>query len=93
MAGEFAHFGLRQRAATPAVRPFELPARLQPLGERAKAALAEPFLGIVPDGKLAAGLFSIDKTGVSLAPVVQAASAFLASLNSTATQCRVIRHW
>lgn len=80
MAGESAHFGLRQRAATPAVRPFELPARLQPLGERAKAALAEPFLGIVPDGKLAAGLFSIDKTGVSLAPVVQAASAFLASL-------------
>ena len=61
MAGESAHFGLRHRAPTPAVRPFELPQRLQPMGERAKAALAEPFRGIAPDGKLAAGLFSIDE--------------------------------
>ena len=80
MAGESAHFGLRQRAATPALRPFELPARLQPLGERAKAALAEPFRGIAPDGKLATGLFSIDKAGAALAPVLEAARSFLASL-------------
>jgi hypothetical protein len=80
MAGESAHFGLRHRAPTPAIRPFELPQRLQAMGERAKAAFAEPFRGIAPDGKLATGVFSIDKTGISLAPVMEAARAFLATL-------------
>ena len=81
MAGESAHFGLRHRVPTPAVRPFELPARLQPMRERADAALAEPFHGIAPDGKLASGVFSIEKTGVSLAPVMEAARGFLATLS------------
>jgi hypothetical protein len=80
MAGESAHFGLRHRAPTPAVRPFELPPRLQPMGERAKTALAEPFSGIAAGGKLTSGLFSIQKTGASLAPVMDAAQSFLASL-------------
>jgi hypothetical protein len=80
MAGESAHFGLRHREPTPAVRPFELPPRLQPMGERAKSALAEPFRGIAPDGKLTPGVFSIEKTGASLAPVLDAAQSFLAAL-------------
>jgi hypothetical protein len=80
MAGESAHFGLRNRAPTPAIRPFELPPRLQPMRERASVALAEPFRGIAPDGKLTPGLFSIEKTGRSLAPVIEAARTFLAAL-------------
>jgi len=80
MAGESAHFGLRHREPTPAVRPFELPPRLQSMGERAKAALGEPFSGIAPSGIVTPGLFSIETTGASLAPLLDAAQSFLASL-------------
>lgn len=80
MAGESAHFGLRERPATPAIRPFDLPPRMQPMLDRAKAALAEPFRGIAGNGPIAPGLFAIGKTGVSLAPVVGAARSFLATL-------------
>jgi hypothetical protein len=31
MAGESAHFGLRERPPTPAVRPFDLPPRMMPM--------------------------------------------------------------
>lgn len=81
MAGESAAFRLRDRPSTPAVRPFALPPRLQPMLERAQAGLAEPFRGIAIEGEAAApGLFSVEPTGVSLAPVVDAARFFLASL-------------
>ena len=79
MAGESEHFGLRQRPATPAVRPFELPPRMAPMLERAKAGLAEPFRGIGtgPDGAIVPGIFAAGEAGASLAPVVAAARAFL----------------
>jgi hypothetical protein len=80
MAGESAHFGLRHREPTPAVRPFELPPRLRPMGERARAALAEPFRGITTNAVIEPGLFALEPTGVSLAPVLDAARRFLASL-------------
>ncbi len=80
MAGESARFGLRQRAPTPAVRPFELPPRLKPMLDRANAGLAEPFRGIARGGEVVPGLFTIEKTGVSLVPVVEAARSFLAAL-------------
>ncbi len=82
MAGESAHFGLRNRAPTPAIRPFELPPRLLPMRERANAGLAEAFRGITSSSEIASGAFSIEKTGVSLAPVVAAARAFLATLTA-----------
>jgi hypothetical protein len=81
MAGESAHFGLRQRPPTPAVRPFDLPPRMQPMLDRAKAGLAEPFRGITGGGGIVSGLFTLEKTGVSLAPVVEAARSFLATLS------------
>ena len=81
MAGESAHFGLRQRQSTPAVRPFELPPRLKPMGERAKAALAEPFRGIITNDTSAPGLFTVEPSGVSLAPVLEATRRFLALLS------------
>lgn len=80
MAGESAHFGLRSRAPTPAIRPFDLPQRLQPFRDRANAGLAEPFRGVAIGETIASGLFPVEKTGVSLGALVDAARAFVASL-------------
>lgn len=88
MAGESAHFGLRKRPETPAVRPFDLPPRMRPMLERAHAGLAEPFRGITGNGAPAPGLFAIGKTGISLMPLVEAARAFLATL--TAAQRKTV---
>ena len=52
--------------------------RMPEEGER--RGLAEPFRGITPNGKVTEGLFPIKSTGVSTAPVRNAAEAFLASL-------------
>jgi Protein of unknown function (DUF3500) len=82
MAGESARFGLRERSPTPAVRPFDLPPRMTPMLERAKAGLAQPFRGIIADGTIVPGLFPVEKTGVSLAPLLQAARSFLSALNA-----------
>jgi Protein of unknown function (DUF3500) len=82
MAGESAHFGLRERPPTPAIRPFDLPSRLKPMLDRAKAGLAEPFLGIAGGGEVMPGLFAVGNTGVSLAPVLEAARSFLATLTA-----------
>lgn len=49
--------------------------------EREAKALANPFVGITDDGKIRKGLFPIQATGVSTAKVLQAATAFLASLS------------
>src|SRR5438552_5602954 len=94
MAGEAAHFGLRDRPPTPAVRPFELPPRMRPMLDRAKAGLAEPFRGITTDGGIVPGLFAVEKTGASLAPLIEAARAFLASLTAQQrkTVCFAIGH-
>jgi hypothetical protein len=84
MAGESAHFGLRQRPPTPAIRPFELPPRMQPMLDRARSGLAEPYrgTGTGAGGAITPGIFAIEGTGVSLTPVVAAAGAFLASLSA-----------
>ena len=42
--------------------------------------LAEPFKGVTTDGNIISGLFSLRSTGVSTAPVRNAAEAFLAGL-------------
>jgi hypothetical protein len=82
MAGESAHFGLRERPPTPAVRPFDPPPRLQSMRDRAKAGLVEPFRGITLGDAPSPGLFALEPTGVSLAPVVEAARSFLATLTA-----------
>jgi hypothetical protein len=43
-------------------------------------ALAEPFVGVTTDGNPVGGLYRIETTGVSTAPVRAAAEAFLATL-------------
>jgi Protein of unknown function (DUF3500) len=82
MAGESAHFGLRQREPTPAIRPFDVPPRLKPMLDRASAGLAEPFRGVSGSTEIVPGLFTLEKTGVSLTPVLEAARSFLATLTA-----------
>ena len=48
---------------------------------RAREAIAQPFAGITTSGSLRSGLYEIKKTGVSTAPVLDAARDFLASLS------------
>ena len=48
--------------------------------EREAKAVAEPFRGITANGDIPPGLFSIKPTGVTTAPLVAAASAFIATL-------------
>ena len=55
------------------------PAGGNPFAERARTALAEPFIGITTDGTADRGLFPIARTGVSTEPVRRAAEGLLAS--------------
>ncbi|RZF25791.1 DUF3500 domain-containing protein [Paraburkholderia sp. UYCP14C] len=82
MAGETKNFGLRNWPPAPATRPFELTARQQKLVDMARAGLAEPFRGINFPGS-SEGLVLPAATGASLAPVLKAARAFVASLDPT----------
>ena len=81
MAGESAHFGLRQRPPTPAIRPFDLMPRLRSMLDQANAGLAQPFRGVTGGG-MVPGLFPLAKTGISLASVVEAARSLLATLTA-----------
>ena len=80
MAGESAHFGLRKRPPTPAVRPFELMPRLRSMLDHANAGLAQPFRGLI-SGAIVSGLFPLAKTGISLTSVVEVARSLLATLS------------
>ena len=50
--------------------------------ENAMAAVAQPLKGITADGTVIPGLFTIEKTGVSMRALLDAARAFLASLSN-----------
>jgi hypothetical protein len=82
MAGESERFGLRERPPAPAIRPFNLPPRLKPMLDRANVGLAEAFRGITAGGDVAPGLFALSQSGISLAPVLEAARLFLAALTA-----------
>jgi Protein of unknown function (DUF3500) len=60
-----------------------LPPRLQGKRYDARAALNEPFVGVTTGGEPIRGLFPVRRTGVSLEPVVRAASAFIDALDDT----------
>jgi len=70
----------RQRNRTPARTQFPLPPPLQKMFDRGQANLAEPFTGITTDGAAVPNLYRLEKTGLSLQPVVDAAAAYLAAL-------------
>ena len=48
--------------------------------DRAKAGLAEPFRGVASGNGIVPGLFTIENTGISLAPLLEAARLFVAAL-------------
>jgi hypothetical protein len=77
----FMGLGMRARPPSSARRipppPFDGFERLR---ARAAHALAQPFFGVTADGKIEPGLFSLHETGVSTRPIVEAAQAFLATL-------------
>jgi hypothetical protein len=54
----------------------------------ARKSLAEPFVGITTDGRVQQGLFAIQRTGVTTAPVRRAAESLLDAL-SPAQQARI----
>jgi hypothetical protein len=54
----------------------------QGAGVRQQDPLAEPFRGVTTNGAVIAGLFPVRATGVSTAPVREAAQAFIASLSA-----------
>jgi uncharacterized protein DUF3500 len=80
MAGETAQFALRKRGPVPATHQFDLPSGLQAMLDRANAALAEPFRGISEGNVITPGLFTLERTGISLAPMLEVARSFLATL-------------
>jgi hypothetical protein len=53
-----------------------------PFSERARAALAQPFVGLTTDGTPVQGLFPLGATGVSTEPVRLAAERLIASLDA-----------
>ena len=60
------------------------PSRWEILSEQLESsAMAEPFVGITNDGTIEPNLFEIQQTGVTTAPMVDAAQAFLKSLTDT----------
>src|SRR5215475_2941997 len=69
MAGESAHFGLRQRSPMPAIRPFDLPPRLRSMLDQANKGLAQPFRGVGSDA-IVAGLFPLARSGISTGSIV-----------------------
>jgi hypothetical protein len=76
---------MRALTAALALLALAAPAAAQ-LAGTGRNALTEPFLGLTTDGSVQPGLFRIQSTGVSTAPVKVAAEAFLAGL--TAAQKR-----
>jgi len=69
-------------AAPQSPDPEEYRARSRQFSERIEAGLAEPFTGVTTGGRVTPGLYEIRSTGVSTAPVMQAAGAFLRSLDA-----------
>jgi hypothetical protein len=80
-------FGIRNMPVRSARRPNELQAApaaqmIADYAEAGRRSIAEPFTGVTTDGHVVPGLFSLESTGVSTQPVLEAANAFLASLDS-----------
>jgi hypothetical protein len=71
----------RLRPSTPALYPAPLPERLHPWLERYKANLAQFFVGVTTEGSPVPGLFSLEEAGASTQPVLEAAQAFIVSLD------------
>jgi hypothetical protein len=71
-------------------KPGAFPPFLEAVFEAAAAATAEPLVGITTHGKVRRGLFPLRATGVTTAPVLEAAQRFLAALDAK-QRAKVVR--
>lgn len=71
------------RRAPPRIDETKVSQALQDLFAGWRVSLQEPFKGITAVGEIARGLFPLRQTGVSTRPLLDAAKAFLASLDAT----------
>jgi Protein of unknown function (DUF3500) len=83
-------FGLRPMPSLSARRPAEFPPAMQALIDQRAESLREPLRGLTTDGVARPGLFPLRATGVSTAPVTEAAAAFLAALSAGQRQRAVL---
>ena len=92
MAGETAHFGLRNWPPAPATRPFQLTPRQQSMLDQARAGLAEPFSGVICPVPGPQELSPLATSHASTASLLEAASTFLATLDvqQRRTACHAI---
>lgn len=79
-AGAFLLCALFSHPVVEAAEPSGLERVKQEFAARENAAVAEPFVGVTTKAGKEAGLFPLRVAGVSTAPLIAAANAFLASL-------------
>jgi hypothetical protein len=77
---EFGLRGLPPASARTQLTAF--PPIIQPTLDAARASLARPLAGISTDGEVRRGLYPLRATGVATAPILDAALAFLATLDA-----------
>ena len=80
---DYEELGLRGMPPLSARHKPDLPGLLLDLDRVGDEVVAQPFVGITTDGVLVPGLFPIAKTGISTTAMVDAAQAYLQSLDAT----------
>ncbi len=83
-------FGLRQMPSLSARRAAQFPAAMQALVDERAEPLREPFRGLTTEGIIRPGLFPLRATGVSTAPIAEAAVAFVGALSAGQRQRAVL---
>ena len=82
MSRDWTEFGLRGLPSMSGrTQMTAVPPLLQPLVDAIQASLAQPVRGITTDGNVVSGLFQLHATGVSTAPIVEAAERLLGTLD------------
>ena len=80
---DWTEFGLRGLPSMSSrTRPTSYPPFLQAMLDRVATLTAEPLVGVSTDGRIRRGLFPLRSTGVSTAPLLDAAQGFLATLGA-----------
>ena len=75
-------FGVGQLPSFSARSQIDLPPPIDALLSEPTAAVDQPLRGLTSDGTLRPGLFPLRSSGVSTAPITDAALAFLGALSA-----------
>ena len=82
--------GLRPMPALSARRRADFPSAMQALIDERTQPMREPFRGLTTEGLARPGLFPLRATGVSTAPITEAAAAFVGALSAEQRQRAVL---